>query len=129
MDHREICCCLTLVLSACGRIDYAQAPTSSSTLCGFTRAAPVIGDECGPLPFPEGPVICLRPGDEEGLAETVRQAPEGATIALAPGSYEIDDDEAPVFERPGVTLRSASGLRDVVVEGDLDNRFAITIRA
>jgi hypothetical protein len=74
---------------------------------------------CEPFPPPEGMVLDV--GPEDDLVGTVASAPEGATVSLADGSYDLAGS-AVWIDTPGVTLRSASGNADaVILDGGYDS--------
>ncbi len=81
-------------------------------------AAALLGAGCGQRgagePPPHG-LITLTPdghGDYASLAQAVRQAPEGATIVLAPGVYRV---AAPLDVYRSLTLRGAGADRTTVI--------------
>jgi hypothetical protein len=61
---------------------------------------------CSRLPASTGPVIDVSPAQAGQLANIVADAPAGATIRLADGTYPVGTI---TVRSPGVTLRSASG--------------------
>jgi hypothetical protein len=71
---------------------------------GEARAAGA--GSCARLPAPSGTVIDISPGQAGQLASIVSDAPPGATIRLADGTYSVG---TLTVRNPGVTLRSASG--------------------
>lgn len=84
-------------------------------------APPVTG--CAPLPPVPHDAIVVTPDRAGELAQIVRDAPAGATIALADGIYATsasgEANRRLVFRRPGVTLRSVSGdASRVILDGE-----------
>jgi hypothetical protein len=79
---------------------------------------PAVG--CEPLPPPEGVVIEVGPDDD--FATAIAGAPEGATVLLADGTYDVPAGGLWPGAN-GITLRSASGQRGAVV---LDGSYAQT---
>lgn len=67
---------------------------------------------CEPLPAPSGEVIDVEPGGD--LAGAIANAPAGATVMLADGTYDVGPDGLWVGAND-VTIRSASGNRDAVI--------------
>jgi hypothetical protein len=61
---------------------------------------------CARMPAPTGNVIDVAPAQAGQLANIVSDAPAGATIRLADGTYSVG---TLTVRNPGVTLRSASG--------------------
>jgi hypothetical protein len=61
---------------------------------------------CARMPAPTGNVIDVAPVQSGQLANIVSDAPAGATIRLAAGTYSVG---TLTVRNPGVTLRSASG--------------------
>lgn len=84
---------------------------------GGSGAAPRVGSpSCEPLPPAQGDVIDVSPRDD--LESVVANAPEGSTLLLADGTYDVSGASFIAFREPGVTLRSASGdPGSVVIDG------------
>jgi hypothetical protein len=71
-------------------------------------------DPCVPLPPPSGPTVTV--SNENGLRDQAYNASPGTTILIEPGVYEMMDMIQIVND--GITLRSASGVReDVILDG------------
>jgi len=88
---------------------------------------------CAPLPAPTGNVIEVTASEAASLPSIVRDAPAGSTILLGDGTYRMTGGES---ERriqiisAGVTLRSASGVRDaVIIDGEYETQEIITVSA
>ncbi|MBN2723347.1 MAG: hypothetical protein JXR95_04680 [Deltaproteobacteria bacterium] len=82
------------------------------------------GDFCEPLPSSEGTIITVTEEQAGELREIVANAPEGSTVELEDGFYDMsggDSISRLVMSTPGVTLRSVSGIRENVV---LDGNYA-----
>ncbi|MCA9695280.1 MAG: right-handed parallel beta-helix repeat-containing protein, partial [Myxococcales bacterium] len=93
-------------------------PTTSSSDTETTGVDPQA--PCPPLPAAEGTLIEVGPDQAATLPQLVYDAPEGATILLADGTYPIG--EPLHFTRDGVSLRSASGEREAVI---LDGGYGV----
>jgi hypothetical protein len=61
---------------------------------------------CARMPAPTGNVIAVAPAQAGQLANIVSDAPAGATIRLADGTYSVG---TLTVRNPGITVRSASG--------------------
>ncbi len=90
--------------------------------------------ECAPLPELPDDAIMVTPDQADDLPSIARDAPGGATIALAAGTYTMTGaDEASrriQIVNPGVTLRSASGDREsVIIDGKYLTSEIVTISA
>jgi hypothetical protein len=84
---------------------------------------------CPPLPPPTGVIIDVSPSQAGTLPDIVANAPAGSTIRLSAGTYNLDGGRL-AFNRPGVTLRSASGHRaDVILDGRYQSRAIVSIAA
>ncbi|HSN53566.1 MAG TPA: hypothetical protein VLT32_02800 [Candidatus Sulfomarinibacteraceae bacterium] len=73
---------------------------------------------CAPLPPPAGPTVEAWPTDADTLRSLVAGAATGTTILLHDGFYDLSGGDSLhrlVFSTPGLTLRSASGVREAVV--------------
>ncbi len=89
---------------------------------------------CPLLPALPDDAIVVTPEQADDLPNIARDAPAGATIALGDGTYTMTGgDEASrriQIVSAGVTLRSASGLRDsVTIDGEYLTSEIVTISA
>lgn len=93
-------------------------------------AGPAHQSFCPGLEPATGPTVTVSPG--ESIAAAVAAAPQGTTVLVADGTYDLSTD--PIwFRAPGVTLRSQSGDRDAVIldqayTTDEFNSSAINVR-
>ncbi|MBU1218237.1 hypothetical protein KKF34_14295 [Myxococcota bacterium] len=79
---------------------------------------------CEPLAAATGNIITVTPSQAGELRQIVTNAPEGSTIQLEDGFYDMSSGDSTsriVMSTPGVTLRSASGIRENVI---LDGNYA-----
>ena len=77
-----------------------------------------MGEPCGPLSPPTGQVIRVRPQQAAELRSIVASVASGSAIVLEDGVYAMDGGDAQSrlsFDKPDVTLRSASGNPQAVV--------------
>jgi hypothetical protein len=107
-----------------------SAGTAGSTEGGSSGA----GSTCTALPAAVGTLIEVTPEDAGDLPEIVRDAPEGATILLADGTYRMpgaeEIDRRIQVVTPGITLRSRSGNRDaVILDGEYVTEEMISVSA
>ena len=101
----------------------SHGPSGATTIVSFVNvllwlagsgASPVLAQQsCDSLPPPTGNVIDVYPGDVGTLAATVASAASGDTILLHDGTYDLR--QTLQFSTSGVSLRSASGNRDMVI--------------
>ena len=70
---------------------------------------------CEPLPELPGDAIEVSPGDVAQLPQILADAPEGATIAFADGTYEVQSVAPLRIDVRGLKLRSAGGDASAVV--------------
>jgi hypothetical protein len=97
---------------------------------GGTAGVPITasGEDCEPLPAPNSEALYVSPSDD--LAALIASAPEGSTLLLADGVYDVSQAEYIAFSTPGVTLRSASGnAEDVIIDGNYEIGSIFNIRA
>ena len=80
------------------------------------------GSACEALPGPTGRVLNVDPSTVGDINGTIAGAGPGDTIEFADGEYDMSGLYIWV-DRPGITLRSASGNRDAVT---LDGHYATT---
>jgi hypothetical protein len=89
---------------------------------------------CAPLDDLPSDAIVVTPEQADELPGIVRDAPAGATIALADGTYTMTGaDEASrriQITKPGITLRSASANSEaVIIDGEYVTEEMITVNA
>jgi hypothetical protein len=142
-DHRgvlvrtSVLVLCTMVL-ACGRVGYLSGSPPGASDAAFrdggdggraveggtadaSRPRCTLGEgalatslpACSVLPPPTGSVLCLTPDDAPDLATRIAEAPAGTAVLLQDGVYPLS--EPIVFERAGVSLRSASRDPEAVV--------------
>lgn len=86
----------------------------AAAVVALLLASPAEAANCRQRPAPNNPLITVSSAPR--LADAVANAPTGATIELADGRYTIT--RPLVLDRPGLTLRAASGsARHVVLDG------------
>jgi hypothetical protein len=90
----------------------ATGSDSASDTGGETDTGGPGSSACDPLPPPAGEVIDVAPGED--LAAALANAPAGATVQLADGTYDIGPAGL-YFGADGVTVRSQSGDREAVI--------------
>jgi hypothetical protein len=101
---------------------------SLAILFSAVRTTGALAVMCPPLPSAQGTIITVSPSQAGTLPEIIAQATTGATIILQDGSYNLQ--EGLVFDKPDVTLRSASGDRDsVIIDGNYAVGEIVSIRA
>jgi hypothetical protein len=93
-----------------------------------------VRDGCASLPAPDGTVIEVTPDMADELPAIVRDAPSGAVITLAAGTYRMtgsgDAERRIQIVQDGVTLRGATGEpSDVVIDGEYQTEEMISIAA
>ena len=99
----------------------------ASGITGVVASLAVGSRVCPPLP-PSGETI-IKVATVEQLQHAVDNAPPGATILVAEGTYNLKGVSL-VFNTPNVTLRSASGDRTaVVLDGAYQSRAIVQINA
>lgn len=80
--------------------------------------------DCSALPSLPADAIVVGPDDNAMLSEIIANAPDNATVALQPGTYDRQSHSGIVVSSAGLTLRSTTDrAEDVVIEGsgaDLD---------
>jgi hypothetical protein len=101
---------------------------------GGKGGTPAVGDDCASLPAPDGTVIEVTPDMADELPTIVRDAPSGAVISLAAGTYRMtgsgDAQRRIQIVQDGVTLRGATGEpSDVVIDGEYQTEEMISIAA
>jgi len=91
----------------------------------------LLPSHCDGLSAVPDDAIVVTPDDNDALAQIVADAPSGSTVALSPGTYDRQDQDAIVLATPGVTLRSTtSDALDVILDaGGSNPPFVIVIRA
>ncbi len=106
-----------------------SGPSSSATGSGSTGSqstssgsggGPVTPIDCAPLAPPSGPTIDVDPSQAASLQSIVFDAPAGATIVLAPGTYAVGGILQ--LRSAGVTLRSSNDDAASVI---LDGNYAV----
>lgn len=114
----------------------ASSPSAGRAGDGNTGGSGVgrPSEGCAPLEELPTDVIMVTPSQANELPSIVRDAPAGATIALADGEYRMSGgDEASrriQITKPGVTLRSASAdSRTVIIDGEYVTEEMITVSA
>jgi len=106
--------------------------SGDTSQAGSTMVPPSQG--CAPLEDLPSDAIMVTPGQADELPGIVRDAPAGATIALADGTYTMTGaDEASrriQVTKPGITLRSASADSEaVIIDGEYLTEEMITVNA
>ncbi len=83
-----------------------------------TAEPPPPAAACAPLPAPTGAVVDVTPDDVDQLRQWILDAAPGTTFSLADGTYPLSQNDGVhrlSFRVDGLTLRSASGVREAVV--------------
>jgi hypothetical protein len=91
--------------------DPSGDPTTDSSSTDDTGGEPPPSG-CTPLPDPTGTIVDVNPGDD--LAAAIANAPQGATVRIADGTYDVGPDGLWVGAND-VTIRSASNDRESVI--------------
>lgn len=114
-----------LAIIACGGdgadIDaVSDAGVSADASRSTPDASPTNGEFCPTLAAPTGATVTVSLGESIGAA--VNAAAAGTTVLVEDGTYDVSND--PIWiNKPGVSLRSASGNRGAVIldDGYTDN--------
>jgi hypothetical protein len=93
------------------------ASTGSQSTSSGSGGGPVTPIDCAPLDPPAGQTIQVDPSQARSLQSIVYDAPPGATIVLAPGTYTVPGILQ--LRSAGVTVRSSNDdAASVVLDGD-----------
>ncbi len=88
---------------------------------------------CKPLPKATGTVVKVKPGQSKQLPAMIRKAAAGTTFLLEDGTYTFSggyEDRGLFLDKPGLTLRSASGVRSkVIIDGEYKSGELVFVRA
>jgi|GEM_PF-1557664 len=93
-----------------------------------TPSPTYISNTCAPLPAPDGNIISVTPSQAADLPKIISSSPEGSTILLSDGTYNISQL---YITTPGLTIRGKSGSREAaVLDGNYQSgQSIIAIRA
>jgi len=95
--------------------------TIAATSPGTQRPATALGSGCAPMAMPAGRVVSVTSRQASLLGTIVARAQPGDVIVLADGTYRVSGDVVMNFQRPHVSLISASrDASKVIIDGGAD---------
>jgi hypothetical protein len=102
---------LVIALAACG-----GSPAGDDDGVVAPDAAPV-PPSCDPIEPTGGPVIAVTPGDAANLGQIALDAPAGAILELADGTYPVSADVVMNLSKPLTLISASRDASKVILDG------------